>query len=345
MLESSRGGVEDEDMSSRRVLAVAAVITVTGVAPASAAVMRQPSAASEAAAPATHLAGTHCQVFPSDNVWNTSIRTLPVSSHSAQWVKHIGRGLDLHPDFGPSFGAQPVPYGIPITVVSGHHKGVKVHFTYASESDHVRYPLGKDTKIEGGRHASGDRHAVIVNRATCRLYETFATRHTAHGWTAGSGATWSLHSNRLRPKGWTSADAAGLPILPGLLRWSEVKAGHVDHAIRFTAPTTSRHFLWPARHEAGSRSSSAYPPMGARFRLRASFPIGHYSRHTRAVLKAMKTYGMILADNGSPWFFQGSTSTHWPNRMLDELKTIPAKAFQAVDESSLRHSPNSARAQ
>jgi hypothetical protein len=291
----------------------------------------------------SHVAGTTCDVFPADNVWNTPITTLPVNKHSAQWVKTIGRGDDLHPDFGPSYGAQPVPYGIRITVVSGQHKTVKVHFTYSSESDHVRYPLGSDTKIEGGKHASGDRHAIIVDKATCRLYETWNTRHTSHGWTAGSGATWSLRSNTLRPKGWTSADAAGLPILPGLLRWSEVKAGRVDHAIRFTAPVTSRRFLWPARHEAGSTSSAAAPPMGARFRLKASFPIGHYSRDTRVVLRAMKTYGLILADNGSPWYFQGASSTHWPSSLIDQLKTIPAKDFQAVDESSLRRSANSGR--
>jgi hypothetical protein len=324
-------------MSRRRVLAATTVLALVGVAPASAAVT------SRTAAGRTHLAGTHCDVFGADNVWNTPITTLPVNSHSAQWVTHIGRGVDLHPDFGPSFGAQPVPYGIPITVVSGHHKRVKVHFEFASESDHVRYPLGSDTLIEGGRQASGDRHAIVVDRSTCRDYETWLTRHTAHGWTAGSGATWSLRSNRLRPKGWTSADAAGLPILPGLLRWSEVKAGHVDHAIRFTAPVTSRHFLWPARHQAGSTSSSAYPPMGARFRLKAAFPIARFGRDTRVVLKAMKTYGLILADNGSPWYFQGATSTHWPTRLLDELKTIPAKDFQAVDESSLQRSANSAR--
>jgi hypothetical protein len=324
-------------MSARSVLAVTAVLALVGMAPASAAV-----AAGTSATPRP-LAGTHCDVFRSNNVWNTSIRTLPVDSHSAQWVSHIGRSADLHPDFGPSFGAQPVPYGIPITVVSGHHKRVKVHFEFASESDHVRYPLGSDTLIEGGRQSSGDRHAIVVDRSTCRDYETWLTRHTSHGWTAGSGATWSLRSNRLRPKGFTSADAAGLPILPGLLRWSEVKAGHVDHAIRFTAPVTARRFLWPARHEAGSTSSSAYPPMGARFRLKAGFRIGHFSRDTRVVLRAMKNYGLILADNGSPWFFQGATSTHWPTALLDELKTIPAKDFQAVDESSLRRSANSAR--
>ena len=242
-------------------------------------------------------------------------------------MKSIGRGVDLHPDFGPSYGAQPVPYGIPVTVVSGHHKLVKVHFTYSSESDHVRYPLGSDTRIEGGSHASGDRHAVIVDKATCRLYETWNTRHTARGWTAGSGATWSLRSNRLRPAGWTSADAAGLPILPGLLRWSEVKAGRVDHAIRFTAPVTSRHFLWPARHEAGSTSSLADPPMGARFRLKASFRIGRFSRDTRVVLRAMKTYGLILADNGSPWYFQGASSTHWPSQLLGPAQDHPRQGL------------------
>jgi hypothetical protein len=324
-------------MSARRVLAVTTTLVLAGAAPASAAVI------GGITAPPRQLAGTHCTVFPADNVWNTSIRKLPVDTHSAQWVTHIGGG-DLHPDFGPSFGAQPVPYGIPITVVGGHHKTVKVHFSYASESDHVRYPLGTDTKIEGGKHADGDRHAIVVDRSTCRVYETFDTRHTAHGWAAGSGATWSLNGNHLRPKGWTSADAAGLPILPGLLRWSEVKAGYVGHAIRFTAPVSARRFLWPARHEAGGTSSSAYPPMGARFRLKAGFPIGHFSRDTRVVLRAMKTYGLILADNGSPWFFQGASSTHWPATLLDELKTIPAKDFQAVDESSLRRSANSARA-
>jgi hypothetical protein len=281
-------------------------------------------------------------VFPANNVWHADISKLPVNRHSRLWVKNIGRSDDLHPDFGPSFSAQPVPYGIPITVVSGGHKKVKVKFQYASESDHLRYPLGHDTKIEGGRHAGGDRHAIVVDKATCRLYETWLTRKHNHRWTAGSGATWSLRSNALRPKGWTSADAAGLPILPGLLRYSEVKAGFVDHAIRFTAPVTSTHFLWPARHEAGSRSSLSYPPMGARFRLKASFPMHGYSKTAKVVLRAMKTYGLILADNGSPWYFQGDASPHWPDRLISELKTIPARAFQAVDESSLRRSANSA---
>jgi hypothetical protein len=302
----------------------------------------------------SHLAGTHCTVFPANNVWNADISKLPVNKRSAEWVKNIGRSDLLHPDFGSAFGAQPVPYGIPITVVSGQHPKVHVKFMYSSESDHVRYPLGKDTKIEGGRRLAnkGDRHAIVVDKATCRDYETWLTYDTSKGWTAGSGAVWSLTSNKLRykpnldlgPNGLTSADAAGLPILPGLLRPAEVTAGYVDHAIRFTAPVSSEHFIWPAEHEAGSKRSLDYPPMGARFRLKASFSLAGYSRDTKVVLRAMKTFGLILADNGSPWYFQGAASTKWSNTMISQLKTIPASAFQAVDESSLEISPHSGEA-
>jgi hypothetical protein len=258
-------------------------------------------------------------------------------------MSHMSPTRRLHPDFGPSYGAQPVPYGIPITYVGGSHAKVSVTFMYSSESDHVGYPLGSDTRIEGGANASGDRHAVIVDKSTCRLYELWDVRRTASGrWTAGSGATWSLSANKLRPAGWTSADAAGLPILPGLLRWDEVKAGHVDHAIRFTTNITNRAYVWPARHQAGSVSNGAYPPMGARFRLKASFPISRYRADTQVVLRAMKRYGLVLADNGSPWYFQGAQSGSWPSGLLDQLKTIPASAFVAVDTSSLRISSSSA---
>ena len=173
---------------------------------------------------------------------------------------------DLHPDFGPSYGDGP-NYGIPVTVVTGDHAKVRVRFDYASESDKVRYPLGPDTRIEGGRNSGGDMHAIVVDKSTCKLYETWNTRVSGNTWRAGSGAVWSLRSNKLRPDTWTSADAAGLPILPGLLRWKEVRDGTIDHAIRFTTPETSSHHLWPARHDAGSTDSLAYPPMGARFRL------------------------------------------------------------------------------
>lgn len=322
-------------MERRWGFAAAVVLATTAAAAA-------PGAASSAVSGRHSIPGTHCPLFPADNVWHADIRSLPVNARSRAWMDSIGRSGDLHPDFGPSYGAQPVPYGIPVTVVGNGHPMTKVHFQYADESDRVRYPLGLDTKIEGGRHAAGDRHAVIVNRSTCTLYETFATRHHGARWSAGSGAVWSLTSDRLRHAGWTSADAAGLPILPGLLRYAEVKRGYVGHAIRFTAPVTSRHYVWPARHEAGSRSSLRYPPMGARFRLRSGFSEAGYSRAARVVLEAMKTYGLILADNGSAWYFQGDASRGWHSKLVSELKTIPAAAFQAVDESGLRASANSA---
>jgi hypothetical protein len=281
-------------------------------------------------------------VFPANSYWHADVSGLPVHARSDQWMSNMSADRDLHPDFGPSYGEQPVPYGIPITVVKGTHRKVRVSFGYADESDKVRYPLGSDTKIEGGWKADGDRHALVVDRSTCRLYETFATRRSASGkWRAGSGATWSLRSNRLRPDGWTSADAAGLPILPGLLRLGEVKRGKVDHAIRFTTDTTDRSHVWPARHDAGSVSDPSYPPMGAWFRLRSSFPVSSYRADTRTILRAMKRHGMVLADNGSPWFFQGARSQRWPSALLDELKSIPASAFEAVDTSILRVSPNS----
>ncbi len=287
-----------------------------------------------------HVAG--CQVFPANNYWNTPVRGLPVHPRSRQWLAHMRPGTLLHPDFGPSFGAQPVPYGIPVTVVGPKHSRVRVRFHYAAESDHLRYPLGPDTRIEGGRDSTGDRHAVIVDKRRCRLYETFATYHGEGGWRAGSGATWDLGSNRLRPNGWTSADAAGLPILPGLLRYFEVEVAHrVQHAIRFTTDVTDRHHVWPARHDAGSVSDHSYPPMGARFRLRAGYSLHGYRTDTVAVLRAMKRYGLVLADNGAPWFFGGAADRRWPNVMLDELKTIPARAFVAVQSGRLRVRPGS----
>jgi hypothetical protein len=304
------------------------------------------AAALPAGATVHHLGGTNCYAFPPDNYWHADVSKLPVERHSAAWISHMSPTRKLHPDFGPSYGAQPVPYGIPITIVDSSHARVSVSFTYSSESDHVGYPLGSDTKIEGGASASGDRHAIIVDKSTCRLYELWNVHKTSAGrWTAGSGATWSLGSDKLRPAGWTSADAAGLAILPGLLRYGEVESGTVDHAIRFTTNTTQQAYLWPGRHQAGSTTSSAYPPMGARFRLKASYRIASSLRaDTKAVLRAMKTYGLVLADNGSPWYFQGTQDTHWPSALLDQLKQVPANAFEAVDTTSLKVSANSGAA-
>lgn len=291
------------------------------------------------------LPGTACPVFPATSVWHADVSGLPVHPRSDQWLSHMSPDRSLHPDFGPAYGAQSVPYGIPVTIVDRSHRRVRVAFDYADESDRVRYPLGRGTKIEGGRSAGGDRHAVVVDRDRCRLYETYATRRAASGrWRAGSGAVWRLTSNALRPDGWTSADAAGLPILPGLLRRGEVRRGRVDHAIRFTTDVTDRSHVWPARHDAGSVSDAAYPPMGAWFRLSSSFPISSYRADTRVVLRAMKRHGLVLADNGSPWFFQGARSSRWPTRLLDELKSVPASAFEAVDTSALRTSRDSGAA-
>jgi hypothetical protein len=279
--------------------------------------------------------GTACPIFPPDNFWNTRIDSLPLDPRSSQWMSHMHASINLHPDFGPSFGAQPVPYGIPITVVASAPR-VPVTFDYADESDPVFYPLSTATEIEGGRDSEGDRHAIVVDADTCTLFETWNTRHTADGWTAGSGATWNLRSNALRPRGWTSADAAGLPILPGLLRWDEVSSGEVNHAIRFTTNVTRRAFIWPARHQAGSTNDTAFPPMGARFRLDPRYPTTGLSKEAGAVITALKEYGLVLADNGSPWYFQGTSDDRWPASLIEELKSIPASEFVAVDTSTLR---------
>ena len=341
MLGSVVAPVDHRLVGFRGARPVAGWLAVTGLVT----IVAAPAASAAGAVPVTAVAGTSCPVFPADNVWHATVAHLPVNRMSGTWLRSMGASsLRLHPDFGPSFGAQSVPYGIPITVVGATHPKVRVRFLYASESDQVPYPLGPDTRIEGGATAGGDRHAVIVDRGTCRLYELWDLRETAQGWTAGSGATWSLTSDRLRPAGWTSADAAGLPILPGLVTWDEVRSGVVDHAIRFTTPITSDAYLWPARHRAGSTRDPAFPPMGARFRLRASFDVAGYDRDARVILLAMKTYGLILADNGSPWYFQGSADRGWPLAMIDELKRVPASAFQAVDESGLIRSPGSAGA-
>lgn len=294
--------------------------------------------------PSTTVGG--CPVYPANNYWNARVTQLPVSSHSDAWMSHMSPDSYLHPDFGPSFGQQPVPYGIPITLVDDSHPKVDVTFRYRHESDSVPYPLGADTRIEGGRRSTGDRHALVLDTSTCELYETWHTRLVDGRWQAGSGATWDLRSNALRRDGFTSADAAGLPILPGLLRLHEVEGTKlVTHAIRFTTDVTQQRHIWPARHDAGTMTGPDYPPMGARFRLKAGFSLTGYRHDTVVVLKAMKTYGLVLADNGSPWFFGGTSERGWPRGLLDELKTIPASAFEAVDTRPLevRHNSGATR--
>jgi hypothetical protein len=297
-------------------------------------VMGLPAAAHAQVAALGPVPDTRCTVFPADNIWNTRVDALPVHPESDSWLASMQAGsTNLHPDFGPP------SYGLPYDVVSNRHRTVRIRFQYASESDRVRYPFGPKTPIENG----SDRHALIVNKSTCTLYELFDADWNHGKPTARSGAVFDLSSNALRPDGWTSADAAGLPILPGLVRFDEVKAGAIGHAIRFTAQCTQNRHLWPARHDAGT-SDRRCPPLGARFRLKAGFDLSGFSPKARVVLRAMKRYGLILADNGSDWYFQGTRDRRWRNALLDQLKTVPASAFEAVDVSSCMVDPDSAQA-
>jgi hypothetical protein len=282
------------------------------------------------------LPGTRCPVFPADNPWNQRVDRLPVAKDSAALVARIGLDNPVHPDFGTVY--EGAPNGIPYAIVTSRTKRVPVSFQYAAESDRRRYPLPRNVPIEGGRRSGGDRHVIVVDKDTCTDYELFAAYPVSGGarWKAGSGAIFDLRSDRLRPASWTSADAAGLPILAGLAVYGEAASGAIRHALRFTAPCTSGHYIYPARHEAGSCGNSA-PPMGLRVRLKADVNIAHLPRQARIVAQALKTYGMILADNGSPWFISGAPSPHWNDDALHQLDQLTGRDFQVVDTSSLPH--------
>jgi len=278
-----------------------------------------------------------CPIFPATNVWNKPVDSLPVASNSATLLRSIGLGTGLHPDFGSGLW-DGGPIGIPFTIVPGTQKQVPVSFDYADESDPGPYPIPNGVAIEGGPSSTGDRHAVIVDKDHCKLYELYALYHNSNGtWRAGSGAIWDLTSNHLRPAGWTSADAAGLPILPGLVRYDEVKKGLIDHALRFTAPQTRRAYIYPARHYASDSTSTSLPPMGLRVRLKASYDISGFPRQARIVLQALKRYGMILADNGSPWFVSGAPNPNWDNDALHTLARVTGADLEVVDTSTLRN--------
>jgi hypothetical protein len=279
-------------------------------------------------------AARHCPVFPANNAWNERVDKLPVAGDSAQLVASIGLDSPVHADFG-SGTWDGGPIGIPFDVVSKKTARSRVSFEYADESNRVRYPIPRHVHIEGGTHATGDRHAILVDKSACKLYELYDLRPTSQGWTAGSGAVWSLRSNHLRPAGWTSADAAGLPIFPGLARWDEAARGTIDHALRFTAPETRRAYVYPARHYASSSNDPALPPMGLRVRLKASVNVGSFPPQARVVLRALQRYGMILADNGSPWYVSGAPNPHWSNDQLHTLGRLTGADFEVVDTSSL----------
>jgi len=270
----------------------------------------------------------HCTVFPSGNVWNQRVTGLPVLRNSRQLLASIGLGSHLHPDFS-NHGA----YGIPINVVSSRTPRYRVAFQYRAESDPGPYPIPPKPKIERG----SDRHLILVDRDTCRLYELYSAIRVKTKWTAGSGAIWNLASNALRPVGWTSADAAGLPILPGLVRYDEVERGAILHALRFTAPITRRAFIYPARHQAGSTSDPNAPPMGLRIRLKSSVSPAGFAPQARVILVALRDYGMILADNGSPLYVSGVPDARWNDDELHQLARLTPADFEVVDTSGLRN--------
>jgi hypothetical protein len=277
-----------------------------------------------------HPSAPRCPVFPKSNPWNQRVDRLPVAANSDAVVRSIGLDETLHADFGSGLW-EGGPIGIPITVVKRGQRKVRVAFDYADESDRGPYPIPRNVKIEGGRQSDGDRHALILDRSACRLYELFALYPTARGgWRAGSGAIWNLRTNRLRPAGWTSADAAGLPILPGLARYDEVARGRIDHALRFTVRRSRRAYVYPARHFASDATDPDLPPMGLRLRLKANYPTAGFPRQARIVLEALKRYGMLVADNGADWYITGAPDARWSNDQLHTLHRVPGSAFEVV---------------
>ena len=315
---------------------------------------RLAAAASFAAALAAHAAPTigGCPVLPANNYWNTRVDSLPLHPSSAAWVNSIGASTNLHPDWGNVLADN---YGIPFTTVNGSQARVAITFPpegYADESDPGPYPIPPNAPIEGGPSSDGDRHVLVVDTTNCILYELYYAFPVNNGasWSVYSAARFDLRSNALRPAGWTSADAAGFAIFPGLVRWEEIEAGEIAHAIRFTASRiwarqgSDPYYLWPARHWSGSSTDSTRPPMGARFRLKAGFDISRFDPRTQVLLRAFKRYGMVLADGGSNWYFQGVSDTRWPDLVFDELKSIAGGNFEAVDTSAMQVDPNSGEA-
>lgn len=270
-----------------------------------------------------------CPVFPADNAWNQDITNASVDPRSSSYISHImANGGDfMHPDFGSYAG-----YGIPYVVVSGSQPKVPMSFDYDDESDPGPYPIPPNAPVENGADSTGDRHVIVVDKDNCKLYETWDSHFQSPGWHAGAGAIFDLTSNALRPAGWTSADAAGLPILPGLVRYEEaVTAGEIKHALRFTVARTQRAYVHPARHWASSITDPNAPPMGVRLRLKASFDISGYTGASRVILTALKKYGMILADNGSNWFVSGTSHPSFDDSNLNQLKSVPGTAFEVIE--------------
>jgi hypothetical protein len=288
------------------------------------------AARAAAADPAPRQYG--CPVFPASNPLNQEITRAPVSPSSAAYIASIGLSAHLHPDFGTNPG-----YGIPYTVVGANQPRVPIAFSeFGEESEPGPYPIPPNAPVEGAGE-EGDRHVLVLQRGSCKLYELYSAQHHGSGWEAGSGAVFNLRSNRLRPEGWTSADAAGLPILPLLVRYPEVRSGAIDHALRVTVPRTQRGYIHPATHFASSSSDPSLPPMGLRLRLKASYSLAGFHGESLIVLRALKRYGLIVADNGSPWYITGAPDPRWNVEDLEQIKRVPGSAFEAVQSGPIRH--------
>jgi hypothetical protein len=291
-----------------------------------------------------------CPIFPANNIWNRPIDKMPVDPRSQQYVATIGADKPLRPDFGAAM-FEGAPIGIPFIVVPMKEPKVAINFRAfgdeqpaADESDAGPYPIPRNAPIEGGPNSKDDRHVIVVQQGSCTLFELYKAVPNADGsWSAVSAVRFDLESNELRKDTWTSADAAGLPIFPGLVRAEEIAAGEIKHALRFTVPRTRKHYVWPARHYASRSTEEALPPLGQRFRLRANFDISKFSKTNQIILRALQTYGMILADNGSPWFLSGAPHADWNDDQLRELRKVMGADFEAVDVSSMMVDPDSGK--
>jgi hypothetical protein len=273
-----------------------------------------------------------CPILPANNPLNREIAHAPVNPRSAEYIAAIGLTGHLHPDFGTN-----PSYGIPYTVVGPRQPKVPIRFTeYGEESNPGPYPVPADAPVEGAGE-EGDRHVLVLQRGSCKLYELYAAHRDGAGWEAGSGAVFNLRSNALRPEGWTSADAAGLPIFPLLVRYPEVHAGQIDHALRVTVARTQRGYIHPATHYASSSSDPSLPPMGLRLRLKAGFSLTGFHGESLIVLRALKRYGLIVADNGSSWYITGAPDPRWNDEDLEQIKRVPGSAFEAVQTGPILH--------
>jgi hypothetical protein len=338
VLVATLAGCSSGEGGATRTAAPAGSVGAATVGPAPTSSGPGPSASTPPAAPGG------CGTFPLDHVWHADVTRLPVHTRSASWVASMGPDRNVHPDFGagPLDGA---PFGLPVTPIPTGQARVPVRFGYADESDPGPYPIPPTAKVEGGSGSDGDRHVLVLDTAACKVWELFDAHKQPDGsWRAGSGAVFDLRANRLRRAGWTSADAAGLSVYAGLVRYDEVAAGRIDHVIRMTASRTQQRYLWPARHAASSSTDANLPPMGAWFRLKAGVDVSRFPPQARVVAEALKRHGAIIADNGSSWFISGTEDERWSNDALNALKSLKGADFEAVDTSGLMLDPDSGAA-